>query len=108
MLRLTVKGSSRATVWGFFQLLLLAGHETTTNLIANAVLCLHDQPDQLELLRLHPELCSSGIEEVLRFRTPYQMMFRMARREVELGGQWIPLSSILIAVSCPRSRETPC
>ena len=51
---------------GFFQLLIVGGQETTTNLINNAVLSLLETPDQLVLLRQSPELLPSAIEETLR------------------------------------------
>ena len=57
-------------ILGFFQLLLLAGSETTTNLIGSAVLCLADNPEQLARLRADPALLPSAIEEVLRYRSP--------------------------------------
>lgn len=55
-------------ILGFFQLLLLAGSETTTNLINNAVLCFIENPDQLARLEAAPDLLPSAIEEVLRCR----------------------------------------
>jgi cytochrome P450 len=91
---------------GFSQLLLLAGHETTTNLIGNAVLCLLEHPDQLELVKSNSGLRSSAIEEVLRYRAPVQMMFRMTRRDVEVGGQVIPAGSLLFAVIGSANRDT--
>ena len=70
-------------ILGFFQLLLVAGTETTTNLINNAVLCLVENPDQLERLRAAPGLLPSAIEEVLRYRSPVQWMLRATKREVD-------------------------
>jgi cytochrome P450 len=90
---------------GFVQLLLLAGHETTTNLIGSTVLCLLEYPDQLEMLKSDPELRGAAIEEVLRYRTPVQMMFRMARRDVEVGRQTIPAGSLLLAVIGAANRD---
>ncbi|HYF80054.1 MAG TPA: cytochrome P450 [Symbiobacteriaceae bacterium] len=73
----------------FVKLLLVAGNETTTTLIGNAVLTLLEHPDQLALLRENPALISSAIEEVLRFRSPVQAQFRLATQDLELGGQAI-------------------
>lgn len=73
----------------FVKLLLVAGNETTTTLIGNAVLTLLEHPDQLALLRANPALIPSAIEEVLRFRSPVQGQFRLATQDLELGGQAI-------------------
>jgi cytochrome P450 len=74
---------------GFCVLLLVAGHETTTNLLANAVLCFAEYPEVLERLARHPELLPSVIEEVLRYRSPVQVMFRTARQDCQLSGRQI-------------------
>jgi cytochrome P450 len=84
-------------ILAFFQLLLLAGHETTTNLIGNAVVSLLDHPDELARLRRDPELVPSAVEEVLRFRTPVQAAFRVTTREVEMHGQTIPAGAMVLA-----------
>lgn len=95
-------------ILGFFQLLLLAGHETTTNLIANAVLCLVENPDQLALLRAVPELLPVAIEEVLRYRSPVQAMFRVTRREVEMDGQVVPAGQMVLAMIGSANRDPAC
>ena len=63
-----------------------AGHETTTNLIGNAVDALMRFPEQLERLRADPTLIDSAIEEFLRFESPVQIGNRRVTRDVELGG----------------------
>jgi len=63
-------------VIGFVELLIIAGQETTSNLIGNAILCFAEHPDQLARLRESPELMPRAIEEVLRFRSPVQWIFR--------------------------------
>lgn len=85
-------------ILGFFQLLLLAGSETTTNLINNAILCFIEHPDQLARLRAAPELLPSAIEEVLRYRSPLQWMFRRSARDVEMHGRTIPAHQTVIGV----------
>ena len=92
-------------ILGFFQLLLLAGSETTTNLINNAILCFIEFPDQLELLRRRRELLESAIEEVLRFRSPLQWMYRVAKRDVQLGGQTIPQGELVLSVIGSANRD---
>ena len=89
----------------FFQLLLAAGTETTTNLIDNAVLALIEHPGELARLRRGPELLPSAIEEVLRFRSPGQIMFRAARRDVEVAGQVIPAGKLVMAVIGAANRD---
>jgi len=85
-------------ILGFFQLLLLAGIETTTNLINNAILCLVENPDQLALLMAAPDLLPSAIEEVLRYRSPLQWMYRITRRDVAMQGQVIPAGKMALAM----------
>jgi cytochrome P450 len=92
-------------ILGFFQLLLLAGSETTTNLIGNAVLCLLEHPEVLARLRGSPELWPSAIEEVLRYRSPIQAVFRSTRRDVELSGQVIPADKLVLAVVGSANRD---
>jgi len=79
-----------------FQLLLLAGHETTTNLIANAVLSLIDHPDELAALKADPARIPAAIEEVLRYRAPVQIMFRRLRTRVDLGGHDLPEGQLVL------------
>jgi pimeloyl-[acyl-carrier protein] synthase len=75
--------------------LLLAGHETTVNLVGNGMLALLQQPDQLALLREHPDLMSSAVEEFLRYEAPSQMASRVAPEEMEIGGQIVGRGEIL-------------
>ncbi|HYD53797.1 MAG TPA: cytochrome P450 [Gemmatimonadaceae bacterium] len=82
----------------FFELLLLAGHETTTNLLGNAVLTLLEHPRQLALLRREPARWPAAIEEVLRFRSPVQAVFRVAREPVTLEGETIPAGALVLAM----------
>jgi cytochrome P450 len=90
---------------GFFQLLLSAGTETTTNLITNAVLSLLEHPDQLARLRAEPALMPSAIEEVLRYRTPAQMVFRTTKVDVELQGKRIPAGKLVLVMVGSANRD---
>jgi cytochrome P450 len=92
-------------ILNFFQALLVAGSETTTNLINNAILCFIENPDQLALLRRDWALLPSAIEEVLRYRSPLQWMFRVTTREVELHGQIIPTKSVVLAMIGSANRD---
>ena len=73
----------------FCVLLLVAGNETTTNLIGNAVRCLLEHPAELERLRADLSLAPSAVEEVLRYRSPVQATIRWVTEDTELGGQKI-------------------
>jgi cytochrome P450 len=75
--------------------LLLAGHETTVNLVGNGMLSLLSHPEQLALLREHPELMASAVEEFLRYEAPSQMASRVAPEEMEIGGQFVGRGEIL-------------
>ena len=70
-------------------LLLFAGHETTTNLIANAYLTLSRHPEQRELLMARPELIAGAVEELNRFDGPVRMTVRRAATSFELRGRAI-------------------
>ncbi|MEV0537041.1 cytochrome P450 [Kitasatospora sp. NPDC050463] len=80
-------------------LLLVAGHETTTNLIGNGLLALLRTPDSLHRLRDQPDLVDAAVDELLRFESPVSMAtFRFTTEAISLGGVEIPPSSpVLIA-----------
>src|SRR5215467_10721818 len=87
---------SEKEIVGFVQLLLVAGNETTTNLINNAILCLLENPEELARLRLAPQLLASAIEEALRYRSPVQWVFRAAMWDVEIRGRVIPKGKFVL------------
>jgi cytochrome P450 len=70
-------------------LLLVAGIETTQNLIGNGLLALLRHPDQLQRLRECPEMIESAIDELLRFDSPVQIDSRTALEDMEIGGRRI-------------------
>ncbi|WP_409344088.1 cytochrome P450 [Paenibacillus sp. MBLB4367] len=72
---------------GFCILLLVAGNETTTNLLSSAALCLDDRPDLYEALFAERALVPSAVEEVLRYCSPVQSMQRRVRKETTLCGK---------------------
>lgn len=94
-----------AEILGFFQLLLLAGSETTANLIGNAVLCLTEYPDHLARVRASPEVVPAALEEVLRYRSPLQWVYRVARRDAEVDGTVIPAGKLVLAVIGSANRD---
>jgi cytochrome P450 len=87
-------------------LLFVAGHETTTNLIGNAVLALLRTPDQLEHLRWDPSLIRSAIEELLRYDSPVQFTARIATTDLEVDGTRIAAGEQLAVIigACNRDQ----
>src|SRR5438270_7924881 len=79
---------------GFCVLLLVAGNETTTNLIGNALLCFDEYPEVMEQLRSEPELVPGAIEEVLRYRSPVQMMYRRVIADMTIENNTVPSHSL--------------
>jgi cytochrome P450 len=77
-------------------LLLVAGHETTVNLIGNGTLALLRNPDQLERLRRQPELIGSAVEELLRYDGPVQRTARIPSEDVVIGGRTIPKGEMVM------------
>ncbi len=87
---------SRTEMLAMLNLLLIAGNETTTNLIGNAVLQLLAHRDELERLRRNRTLLPSAIEEVLRFDSPVQATARRAMGPRELRGEQIEKNETVI------------
>jgi cytochrome P450 len=77
-------------------LLLVAGNETTTNLIGNAALELLAHPDALAAVRADPSLVPGAIEEILRYASPVQMDPRIATRDVEIQGKVVPAGEFVL------------
>lgn len=96
----------------FTVLLLVAGYETTANMISTLFLTLADYPDQLGLLAKRPDLIPSAIEEHLRFMSPVQNMCRTTRVDYPVGKTVIPAGScVLLAFGAanrdPRQYDDP-
>jgi pimeloyl-[acyl-carrier protein] synthase len=70
-------------------LLMIAGHETTTNLIGNGVLTLLRHPDQQQALARNPDTIVSAVEELLRYESPVQKMGRIALADIQIAGKQI-------------------
>ena len=96
---------TRPEILGFFQLLLVGGQETTANLINNAILCLLENPDQLGRLRAEPGLLGGAIEEVLRYRSPFQWLMRTPAREVEVHGRVLRPGELVLAMVGSANRD---
>ncbi len=94
-----------AEVVTFALLLLVAGNETTTNLLGNALLALTEHPAELERVRRDPALVPALVEEVLRYDSPVQLLWREATRDVELAGVSIPKGSIVVPLLGSANRD---
>ena len=86
-------------------LLLVAGFETTVNLIGNAVVALHREPGAWSRLVADPGLAEAAVEETLRFDPPVQMTIRFAREDVELGGRRLPHGSLVLVLLAAANRD---
>jgi cytochrome P450 len=87
-------------------LLLVAGHETTVNLIGSGSLALLEHPDQLEKLRSEPAVIKPAIEVLLRFVCPVEMATeRYAREDITIAGKTIPRGELVLAVIGSANRD---
>jgi cytochrome P450 len=87
-------------------LLLVAGHETTVNLIGNGTLALLEHPDQMARLRNDPALIRPAVEELLRYTSPVEMATeRYAREDVTMAGITIPRGEMVFAVLASANRD---
>ncbi|RSD20130.1 cytochrome P450 [Amycolatopsis eburnea] len=93
-------------------LLLLAGHETTANMLSLGTFALLEHPEQAAELRANPDLLPGAVEELLRYLSVADIFFRYATEDLELGGETIPkgstvVVSLLAANHDPRRFENP-
>src|SRR5215472_14803792 len=88
---------SNMELLGFCGLLLVAGNETTTNLLGNMILCFDDNPGVVERLRNNRELVPGAIEETLRYYSPVKAMPRITATETVLGDQRIGPNQFIVA-----------
>jgi cytochrome P450 len=97
---------SRQELHAMVYLLLVAGYETTANLIGNGTLALLQHPDQLAKLRRDPALLPFAVEELLRFCAPVVMSTsRYAAQDVTLGGKVIPKGDMVFVVVMAANRD---
>lgn len=96
---------SQQEIIGFVELLIVAGQETTSNLIANAILCFVEDSVELARLLAARELWPKAIEEVLRYRSPVQWVFRATKCEVTMHGQTIPAGKLVLPMIGSANRD---
>ncbi len=88
---------SNTELLGFCSLLLVAGNETTTNLLGNMILCFDENPDVVERLRANRALIPGAIEEALRYYSPVKAMPRITATETIIGDQRIGPNQFIVA-----------
>ncbi|RDI49810.1 cytochrome P450 [Nocardia mexicana] len=86
-------------------LLLVAGHETTVNLIANGILALLRRPGLLTGLRDRPELAPALVEETLRYDPPVQLTARVLKEDTELCGHSVPRGAMVNLLLAAAQRD---
>ncbi|WP_342801419.1 cytochrome P450 [Nocardia sp. No.11] len=90
---------TRTELIGTLLILVVAGHETTVNLIGNGLLALIRHPDQFQRLREDPALCVPAVDEVLRYDPPVHLTTRTARHEIELAGRtFVPGDAVIVLI----------
>ena len=86
--------------------ILVAGNETTTKLLAAGMLALIENPEQMIKVRANTELIGNLVEEALRIESPVQMLPRIAKTDVEVGGVNIPKGSmVMVMYGCANRDE---
>ena len=100
-----VSGLSAAEMTLFVLLLLVAGNETTTNLIGNATNALLSHPSELARVSADRSLVPSWIEETLRWDAPVQFVVRRTTADVEVAGQRLPANTHVVAILGSANRD---
>jgi cytochrome P450 len=110
LIRTTAEDGDRLSVnelRGMAFVLLIAGHETTVNLISSGVLALLTHPDQLAALRADPSLVDGAVEEALRYEGPVEnATFRFAAEPLEIGGTKIDRGDAVMIGLTAADRDT--
>src|SRR4051794_17339194 len=108
LISMLVTGSEPLTLAelvSFCTLLLIAGNETTTNLVSNAALALFAHPDAAERLWADPALVPQVLEETLRYDSPVQLVARLATTDVEFDGVTIPSGAFVVVMTGAANRD---
>lgn len=86
-------------------LLLLAGHETTANMLALGTFALLEHPEQLAELRADPDLLPGAVEELMRYLSVVDVLYRYATEDIELGGETIRKGSTVVVSLLAANRD---
>jgi cytochrome P450 len=95
----------RSELIGFCFLLLVAGTETTTNLLGNAMITLHRHPEVRRRVEAEPDVMAAVVEETLRYESPVQVLGRMATTDCEVGGVEVPAEAQVLMVFGSANRD---
>ncbi|MEV4129131.1 cytochrome P450 [Nocardia sp. NPDC049707] len=90
---------------GIAFLLLLAGHETTANMLALGTFALLEHPEQLAQLRADPDLLPDAVEELMRYLSVADIFYRYATEDIELGGETIRAGSTVVVSLLAANRD---
>jgi len=85
--------------------LLMAGHDTTTNLIGNSILALLQHPEELEKLKADSSLIATAVEEFLRYESPLQRQTRIALEDLEIEGRHIRQGQTVLLIQGAANRD---
>ena len=99
------EGISDQDIVGFNILLLIAGNETTTNLLSNLLNYLANSPDKWNELRDNPEKIDAAVEETLRFDAPVHWVNRKAMQDTEFHGQKVKAGDMVFAMLGSANRD---
>lgn len=106
---LAAEGDAKLTdeeLLGTCMLLMIAGHETTVNLLGNGLHLLFAHPEQMEVLKREPAVMPSAVEEMLRFESPVQRgTYRRTTEPIEIGGTTIPAGALVGALIGAANRD---
>ena len=98
-------GLAEEVIVGYCQLLLIAGNETTTNLLSNLLHYIADHPDVWQALRQDPSKIGNAIEECLRFDPPVHWISRIALKDAEFHGQKVARGDAVFTVLAAANRD---
>ncbi|QZN73700.1 MULTISPECIES: cytochrome P450 [unclassified Paenibacillus] len=98
---------SEQELYALVFVLIIAGHETTVNLIGNGMLALLEHPEQKRLLMANPDMIQSAMEEILRFNGPAEVSnIRWATEDVELDGKQIREGDMMLVALSSANRDS--